>query len=92
MRAWVLWVTGEKQPAAQLAREVIDSSPRSPVRPGILAALYWMLGDRDKAFRLFDQAYVERDWTMRELKNNPIFDPMRGDPRFQKLVQKLKFD
>ena len=92
LRAWVLWVTGEKQPAAQLAREVIDSSPRSPVRPGILAALYWMLGDRDKAFALFDQAYVERDWTMRELKNNPIFDPMRGDPRFQKLVQKLKFD
>jgi TolB-like protein/Tfp pilus assembly protein PilF len=92
LRAWVLWIAGENEPAAKLARQVIDGSSRSPVRPGILAALYWMLGDRDRAFSFLDQAYVERDWTMRELKVNPMFDPMRADPRFQKLVSKLKFD
>ena len=91
LRAWVLWVSGENEAAAKLAREIIDRSSRSPIRPGILAALYWLVGDRDRAFSLLDQAYVERDWTMRELKVNPMFDPMRGDPRFQKLVQKLKF-
>jgi tetratricopeptide (TPR) repeat protein len=92
LRAWVLWIAGENEPAAKLARQVIDGSSRSPVRPGILAALYWMLGDRDRAFSFLDQAYVERDWTMRELKVNPMFDPMRAEPRFQKLVSKLKFD
>ena len=92
LRAWVLWIAGENENAAKLARRVIDRSSRNPVRPGILAASYWMLGDRDRAFSFLDQAYVERDWTMRELKVNPMFDQMRGDPRFQKLVAKLKFD
>jgi TolB-like protein/Tfp pilus assembly protein PilF len=92
LRAWVLWIAGENEPAAKLARQVIDRSSRNPVRAGILAALYWMLGDRDRAFSFLDQAYADRDWTMRELKVNPMFDPMRADPRFQKLVAKLKFD
>ena len=87
LRAWVLWISGENEAAAKLAREIIDRSSRSPIRPGILAALYWLVGDRDRAFSLLDQAYVERDWTMRELKVNPMFDPMRGDPRFQKLCE-----
>ncbi len=92
MRAWVLWEAGEKQSATMLARQVIDRSRRDPVRPGILAGLYWILGERDRAFSFLDQAYAERDWTIRELKVNPMFDPMRTDPRFQKLVAKLKFD
>jgi TolB-like protein/Tfp pilus assembly protein PilF len=92
MRAWVLWEAGEKQSGMMLARQVIDRSRRDPVRPGILAGLYWILGERDRAFSFLDQAYAERDWTIRELKVNPMFDPMRADPRFQNLVSKLKLD
>jgi TolB-like protein/Tfp pilus assembly protein PilF len=92
LRAWVLWEAGEKQSGAKLARQVIDRSPANPVRPGILAGLYWIVGDRDRAFSLLDEAYAERDWTMRELKVNPMYDPMRADPRFQALVRKLKLD
>jgi tetratricopeptide (TPR) repeat protein len=89
LRAWVLSVAGEREAAARVASEAVDRSRRDPIRPGILAGLYWMLGDRDGAFALLDQAYAERDWTMRELKVNPMFDPMRGDPRFARLLKKL---
>ncbi len=89
LRAWVLSVAGEREAGARVAREAVDRSRRDPIRPGILAGLYWMLGDRDRAFALLDQAYAERDWTMRELKVNPMFDPMRGDPRFARLLKKL---
>lgn len=47
------------------------------------------MGDRERAFSLLEQAYAERDWTMRELKINLMFDPMRGDPRFARLLKKL---
>jgi hypothetical protein len=47
------------------------------------------VGDRERAFSLLEQAYAERDWTMRELKINLMFDPMRGDPRFARLLKKL---
>jgi len=89
LRAWVLSMAGERDAAARVAREAVGRSAKDPIRPGILAALYWMLGDRDRAFTLLDQAYAERDWTMRELKVNPMFDPMRGDPRFVRLLKKL---
>jgi len=74
-----------------LARQVIDRSRRDPVRPESSPACTgsWRAGS---AFSFLDQAYAERDWTIRELKVNPMFDPMRTDPRFQKLVAKLKFD
>jgi len=62
---------------------------RYRLMPGILAALYALLGDRDRAFALLEQAYAEKDWTLREVNLNPMLDPLRGDPRFTKLLKKL---
>jgi len=59
------------------------------MRPGVLAGLHVILGDRDRAFELLDQAYAEKDSTLREVKINPALDPLRGDPRFAKLLKKL---
>ena len=30
----------------------------------------------------------ERNWFALQTKVNPIFDPLRGDPRFEALIQK----
>ncbi|HYV65810.1 MAG TPA: tetratricopeptide repeat protein [Myxococcales bacterium] len=92
LRAWVLWMLGEKEAGAKAAREVIGGSSRSQVRPGVLAGMYWVLGDHDRAFSLLDQAYAERDRTLREIKLNPQLDPMRADPRYRELLKKMKLD
>jgi len=92
MRAWVLWAAGEREAALQLARELVDRSRREPIRRGTLAALYALLGDRDRAFALLEQAYAEKDWTLREVKVSPMLDSLRGDPRFAKLLKKLDLD
>ena len=62
---------------------------KEAIRPGILASLHALLGDRDRAFSLLEQAYAEKDWTLREVKISPLLDPLRGDPRFAKLLKKL---
>jgi adenylate cyclase len=89
LRAWVLWAAGEREAARRLARELVERPRRVPIRPGILAALHALLGDRDRAFFLLDQAYAEKDWTLREVKITPMLDPLRSDPRFAKLLKKL---
>jgi serine/threonine-protein kinase len=89
LRAWVLWAAGEREAARRLARELVERPRREAVRPGMLAALHALLGDRDRAFALLEQAYAEKDWTLRELKISPVLDPLRGDPRFARLLKKL---
>jgi len=39
----------------------------------------------------FEQGYKTRSPWMVYLKRGPPFDAMRGDPRFEKLIQELKF-
>ena len=92
MRAWVLAATGQGEQASRLARELVERSGRDALRPGMLAAVHALLGDRDRAFALLDRAYQEKDWTVRELKVSPMWDPLREDPRFGKLLNKMKLN
>jgi hypothetical protein len=48
------------------------------------------LGDYDQAFALLDKAYGERARPMLSLKVNPLLDPLRSDPRFGILMQRMK--
>ena len=53
--------------------------------------MYVLLGERDRAFELLDRAYEEKEWTLRELKVSPIWDTLRDDPRFVKLLARMNF-
>jgi serine/threonine protein kinase/tetratricopeptide (TPR) repeat protein len=54
-----------------------------------IAELYADFGDKDQAFRWLNTAYQERDPYLLGLKTNFLFDPIRSDPRFAELVQKV---
>jgi adenylate cyclase len=49
---------------------------------------YVRLGDNEQAFAWLAKAAEERNWLALQIKVNPILDPLRGDPRFEALVQK----
>ena len=59
------------------------------VSPAELAILYAALGDNDGAFNLLDKAYKERDVQMTSLKVDPCYDPIRADPRFAQMLNRL---
>ena len=50
---------------------------------------YMRLGDKEQAFAWLAKAVEERNRLAFEIKANPIFDPLRGDSRFENLLQKV---
>ena len=59
------------------------------VSPGELAILLVALGERDQALTSLEHAYRVRDPHLQQLGVEPGFDPIRGDARFQNLLQRI---
>jgi TolB-like protein/Flp pilus assembly protein TadD len=49
------------------------------------------LGDKERALDELDRGYGQRDTFLVWLKVHPMFDPLRGHPRFERLVQRMHF-
>jgi len=60
------------------------------VLPLGIAWVYIGLGDKDQAFVWLDKSFEERSDGMREIKTNPIYDPLRSDARFTNLLQRMR--
>ena len=71
--------------------EILKSSKLNYIDPVSIGLLYMGLGNKDLAMQYFEQGYKTHSPWMVYLKRGPPFDAMRGDPRFQKLIQDLKF-
>jgi hypothetical protein len=58
-----------------------------------LATVHLALGEKEEALRLLEQSFVERDILLQGLfgsiKIDKRLDPLRNDPRFQKLVERF---
>src|SRR6267378_1562253 len=78
--------------AGSRAEALEGRSHREYVDLGMLAALHAQTGDKDRAFALLDKAYAERDWSLRDLKVSPVWDPLRSDPRFSRLLKRVNLD
>ena len=55
------------------------------------AAVYAQWGDTPKALEWLDTAWRLRDPGLIQLKTDPLMDPIRHEPRFQKVMQDLRF-
>jgi len=47
------------------------------------------LGNTEEAFSLLEEAYAERSTALPSLRVNPIYDPLRDDPRFHLLMRRI---
>jgi hypothetical protein len=48
-----------------------------------------MLGEKDRAFEWLEKAYEDRSGWLLELKLDPEWDNLRGDPRFDELRKRI---
>jgi serine/threonine-protein kinase len=60
------------------------------VCPYEVAGVYAQLGDKDRAFEWLDKAYRNRS-CLYWVRQDPRFDSIRSDPRFQELLLKMNF-
>lgn len=60
--------------------------------PAIARALiYHSFGETDKAFEWLNKSYRQKDFWLASLRVDPLWDPMRKEPAFQKLMKKMNF-
>ncbi|MDP9229748.1 MAG: hypothetical protein M3O67_03625, partial [Bacteroidota bacterium] len=81
---------GEKEDARKLF-SIIDTMKTIYIPPTAKALIHYSLGDADKAFEWLNRSYDERDFLLAFLRVDPLWDPLRSDPRFQKLMKKMNF-
>ena len=55
------------------------------------AAIYAQWGQSAKALEWLETALKLRDPGLIRLKTDPLMDPLREEPRFQKVMRELKF-
>jgi serine/threonine-protein kinase len=87
---FALGVCGRKDES----RAVLEQLYRSDryVLPTIFAHLHLGLGEIDAAFEWLDRAVEERDQCMMPILSYAHFDPIRADPRFVRLLRKMKLE
>lgn len=80
---------GKDDEARAILKEFDSGAVKRPASQIETAMIYIALGDRDRAFEWLEKAYEERAWQLGFLNVEPIFDPLREDPRFTDLVRRV---
>jgi TolB-like protein/DNA-binding SARP family transcriptional activator/Flp pilus assembly protein TadD len=88
---------GRRDDARRIMQQSLPNDAAAALSAGVidglaLAQLFSRLGDRDRALHWLEQAIEqELGWTM-FLRVEPAYDPLRGDPRFAKLLRRMKLE
>ncbi|HST29794.1 MAG TPA: tetratricopeptide repeat protein [Chthoniobacterales bacterium] len=83
---------GKRSEAQKIIQELNDRATREYIDPGLIAYVYIGLNDTDQAIAWLERGYEERSGLMAWLQIEPHFDPLRADPRFISLVQRMGLD
>ena len=68
---------------------MIELSKSKFVSQSTIAMAYAGLGEKDKAFEWLDKSYESHDEAILWLKNHPMFEPLREDPRYKPMLKRL---
>ncbi len=79
----------KKKKAQQILDDMTERTKQEYVSPYHIALLCITLGKNDLGFEWLDRAYKERDHWLLYLNAEPMFDTVRKDPRFTKLLKKI---
>jgi serine/threonine-protein kinase len=82
---------GQPEKAALLLGQLIEMN-RTQHIPEYLFAIVSIGMNKPDAIDWLEKAYVERDDMLGWLKVDALLDPLRGDPRFQRLMSQMNFD
>ncbi|MDQ3607250.1 MAG: hypothetical protein M3418_13810 [Gemmatimonadota bacterium] len=80
---------GRRDEARQILATLQDEGTRHYISPVYVAGIYAALAEHDSAFEWLGRGFEARDDWMIYLRADPIFDRLRSDPRFPRLLAQV---
>jgi TolB-like protein/Tfp pilus assembly protein PilF len=80
---------GQREEAQKILARLNEEAKSRYVHPYSFALIYLALGDKERAIDEMERAYPERGRDVVLVKVDPMLDDLRGNPRFEALVQKI---
>jgi hypothetical protein len=78
-----------ERPGELVTRELKSLSRRRQVKDLDFAFVHLGLGDKEEALRGLERASTEGEGWVSYFNADPIYDPLRSDPRFQSLLARV---
>jgi len=83
-------LSGNKLEAEKILDQLKKLSKERYVSAYSFALVYLGLGDKEQALRWLEQSYQDRAGSdIGYIRVDPLLDPLRGDPRFEALAEKI---
>ena len=83
-------LSGNKMEAEKILDQLKKLSKERYVSAYSFALVYLGLGDKEEAVRWLEQSYQDRAGSdIGYIRVDPLLDPLRGDPRFEALAEKI---
>jgi eukaryotic-like serine/threonine-protein kinase len=81
---------GRADEARAVLKELEERQRNRYVSPVAMAMIQVALGEVDPSFDLLEKAHQERRGWLAYLRIEPILDPLRSEPRFQRLLERMR--
>ena len=88
--AYIYSKAGMRAKALEQIDLLIAASKQRFISPASIAMVYAELGDKDTAFKWLERANDEHDMLGLRARYDPRFESLRGDPRLDDLVRRMK--
>ncbi|MHC4537917.1 MAG: TPR end-of-group domain-containing protein, partial [Planctomycetota bacterium] len=82
---------GNTREAQTLLKEALDRSKKEHIPPWAVSVTYAYLNDKDRAFDWLYKVIEQKHKSAILLKVDPLWDPLRKDPRFSEVLAQMNF-
>ena len=90
--AYIYAASGDERKARKLLAQALqEKRNEGDLHEIAFASVYVALGDIEEAFKWLEQAYEHHNYTLAHVRWDPLWDPIRSDPRFKDLVRRMAF-
>jgi len=87
--AYVHGRSGQPVLARRALGKLEEMNRHQQMDPAAILRAHIGMGDKDQSFAWLEKGYSQHSNALTTLKVDPIYDPLRGDPRFQELMRRV---
>jgi len=84
-------LSGQRSKALAILEKIMEAAAEGDDIAFDIALIHVGLSDKEKALDWLDRAYDDRNAMLALINVEPIFDPLRTEPRFKDLSMRLGF-